>query len=264
MMKKVILVENQISQFTKLSVLLKYKYSLFPKHTKDFIDFMDLIRVFLNPRYGKLIDDTTGEFIEDSIRKKTFDKILTIIRNEKPNLIVLDNILVGNHEGENGIFFAKILRKLYKEQPLLPIIFLTRTNKSSVKIKKDLSSITHPFEWLEKGYFKGENLSEEYIKEILIPKIEDLIKFNLPISNDSIKDEIESLFKLIEDLPHDHCKDYAGYKDIYIRIHEKDFQVPKEITIAYKDLYEKGRKSSFDNKHFIEFNKHLEKILNEK
>lgn len=100
-MTKIILIENQYTQFKEIRRhLCNSGFEVFPpENQNEFKKFLDLIRIFLNKRYG-------GTEL-NSHRANAFKEILIIIEYEKPEIIIIDNILVGYHDPENGNISSK-------------------------------------------------------------------------------------------------------------------------------------------------------------
>lgn len=156
---KILLIENQITQFFKIRQQLdEAGFQIYPgKEEEEVKKFLDLVKIFLTRRYGDLE--------EGSRRSNVFSEILRIIKEEKPDIIIIDNLLVGYHNAENGIFLAKELRKF---RVAVPIIFLSRTEQNNIETMNNLQQITEPWIWIPKGYAGEGILEENYFKTHVI------------------------------------------------------------------------------------------------
>lgn len=173
---KIILIENQFTQFKKIWNFLDEEYEVFPNIKKEtlqseaekekykrnqFKDFIDLFRVCLNERYSK------------NYRDDAFQKIKQIIIDEvKPDLLIIDHILVGNHEAKNGLDLAI---KLRGEKISQPIMFLSRTEANSSDVIKQYPHISEKKIWINKGFAGDRILHPKYFKEDVLPQINKLI-----------------------------------------------------------------------------------------
>ena len=173
MRKKIMIIENQYTQYKKLKTHLANKnYSIVPAgvlinngdNHMGFESFINKYKIFLNPIYGGLEDKT--------LRKKMFNEITEEIKNTKPNLLIIDIILVGSHLGKNGIFLAKWLRD---NGISTPILFLSKLPFNKMEILDELTNALQPYEWVSKGYYGKNILDEDYIDNQVISRIKALI-----------------------------------------------------------------------------------------
>lgn len=183
--KRIVVIENQYTQFKKIRDYLSEYYDVYPrKDLEEFKEFIDLVRVFLNPRYGNLE--------EDSIREKAFGKLLKFItENIHPEIIIIDYILVGCHEAKNGIFLAK---KFRENGIFVPFIFLSREWLDNYNVIEKYNKISEPKKWIEKGFAGKDILDEDYFTKHVLPQINSIM------INDSIYlDELKSsVYNIIE------------------------------------------------------------------
>jgi hypothetical protein len=163
---KILLIENQITQFKFITQKLSTDFDVYPK-ISDFIKYMNYVRICLTKRYD------AATFNQGLRREKALNELVEYIRENKFNLIIIDHILVGYHDGENGIHLAM---KLDKEGIKLPIIFLSRTSENNEDVKNKLpqSGITNTI-WVEKGY-AGQGLGNDtYFNKYVKYNINELL-----------------------------------------------------------------------------------------
>jgi len=159
--RRILIIENQFIQFKDIKYLLDNSgYQTFPDE-KSFIDFIDAIKIHLNRRY-------TNE-------RRTFflEKVIEIITKFDPEILIIDHILVGTHDAQDGIDLAVEFRKRGLKQP---IIFFSRTELNNIDICDKLPNVTLDKEWIFKGYSSEDILEKKFFDEIVIPKIESLLK----------------------------------------------------------------------------------------
>ncbi len=163
--RTILLIENQYRQFLKIKKYLNDAgFNVYPL-CQDFISFIDLIRVYLNPRYGGI---QSG-----SRRDGAFQEIVAYIGEIQFDVIIIDYILVGCHVAETGIFLAKKLRKQGIDTP---IIFLSRERYNQPEIMKALTKDLKPYKWIHKGYDGREILEKEYFEQHVITGIEESLQ----------------------------------------------------------------------------------------
>ena len=165
--KKILLIENQYRQFIKIKTYLNnVGYTVCPTDEvgDPFNEFIDYVRIYLNPRYGGIE--------EKSRRKEVIERIVKEINTEDFDALIIDYILVGNHVSKTGIFLAETLRD---NKVTTPIIFLSREKSNQPKIINNLKEKLEPFEWIHKGYDGREILDEEYFNRYVIKGIQKCI-----------------------------------------------------------------------------------------
>lgn len=171
---KVLLIENQFAQFQR------FRKNLAPRHWPDnfakfcevypqedlasFCWFMDLVRVYLNPRFG--------DFTQQSKRHKALLEILKVIRQRHFHLIILDYILVGSHDALNGIALA---RKLRDENIDIPILFISREHHDKYHIRKKLTADLEPYYWVNKGHAGRDIQKTKFFKKQVLSVATQLI-----------------------------------------------------------------------------------------
>lgn len=141
---RIVLIENQFREYNKFRMKLDRNYVIYPS-VDEYINFIDHVRVYLNPRY-------------DQLRKPALRKVLEMIDAFEPDLLIVDHILVGNHTGETGIALALELRKSIKK----PIIFLSRTVRNDIDVCINLPMLKPQSNvvWVPKGY-PGSDFTED-------------------------------------------------------------------------------------------------------
>lgn len=146
---RILIIENQHYQFSEMVPLLEDGFHLFPRTSKDFEKFMDMVRIFLNPRFA------------EHRRKHAGEQIVIAVRDFQPDLFIVDQILVGNYKGLGGTHLALELLKDFKK----PIIFLSRTDQFQENIQKDLEKLSKEmirFKWVSKGFSGSLILQPDY------------------------------------------------------------------------------------------------------
>lgn len=164
---KIWVIENQIVQYRSLRDFLESKGHIVLPAEEDFIEFIDHVRVSLNSRYGKRCPEAKNWVIEKG-------KIYA------PDGIVMDHILVGPHDGGNGIDLAIELRK---EGINVPIVFFSRTEINNPEVCEKLSQISDS-QWVSKGNTLEGKSGKEYIisaMERLLTKKEENSDYNAMI-----------------------------------------------------------------------------------
>ncbi len=162
---KILLIENQYLQFLKIKKQLNnLGNTVYPEDENSYKEFTDLVRIYLNPRYGGIEDG--------SKRKSVFEIIAKRIKDGDFDVLIIDYILVGCSAGLNGIFLAEKLREIKKGTP---IIFLSRESPDQPEIKDKLDERFNPFEWIPKGYDGREIFEEKYFEKNVIKGIEKCI-----------------------------------------------------------------------------------------
>jgi len=162
-MDKIILIENQKTQFDKIvNFFSKYNgnYFIYPNNS-NYQEFTDRIRVYLNTNYYK------------ELREKILTDIFKCIEEFKPDIFIIDHVLVGCYNASTGLDFALRLRENGFQQP---IIFLSRTLESDEKVMNELPKIGGNKIWVSKGYAGKEILQEEYFKKEVLEKIPSLLQ----------------------------------------------------------------------------------------
>jgi len=144
-------------------MLRNERYEVFPTR-RQYISFINDVRIFLNERYGSL--DKPGK----RLIAKT--NLLKYLEQHKPDIFMVDHILVGNHKARDGIFLMETLRTSYKQ----PIIFLSRTANNEEHVMESLPRIDHPHAWINKGYFGEEILNKVYFDKYVLPSVRGFIE----------------------------------------------------------------------------------------
>jgi hypothetical protein len=160
--RRILVIENQYTQFDDITTLLdNFGYDHFPNDKQTFKTFIDWIRIYLNPRYD--IDR----------RNSIWSNILEKTKEYDPELILIDHILVGSHTAENGIHLAVKFRNCGITTPFL---FLSRTDINNIDVCEKITTVSLEKDWIGKGYSGADILEDAFFKEMVIPKIEALLK----------------------------------------------------------------------------------------
>lgn len=160
--RRVLVIENQFTQFKEIIRLLDGAgYQVFPTDEKTFKDYLDWIRIFLNPRY-------------DLSRRTLFwEKILQKTIEFSADIFIIDHILVGTHSAEDGIDLAIKFREKGISQPF---IFFSRSEMNNIEICDKLPKVLEEKIWIFKGYSGADILEKKFFVAEIIPKIETLLK----------------------------------------------------------------------------------------
>ena len=164
MNKKIVIIENQLTQFEKIRNKLAYceeAYSIYPD-IDSYKEFLDWIRIYLDTRY------------EEKRRSNFFGKIVNKIKEENPDLLIIDHILVGCHSGKTGIDLA--LRLRMEGEIATPILFLSRSDLNTPHISSQYPKIAEPREWVSKNSKKKENLEDTYFNSHIMETIKKLLE----------------------------------------------------------------------------------------
>lgn len=165
MNEKILIIENQITQFKMISEHLKTNgYHPIPS-PEEYTGFLDYVRIQINPQYG------------ETYKTECFNKIMEYITAQSPDLIIMDHILGGSCKCETGIGLAL---KLCKPIPIpIPVLFLSRTEHTEKNRVEEYEKFRNQqpgiSEWTHKGYFGDGILEENYFKSHVIPSVERLL-----------------------------------------------------------------------------------------
>ena len=158
---KILIIENQFTQFNEIIKLLDGEgYHTFPDEN-SYKEFIDWIKIYLNPRYT--LDR----------RNKYLDKILKKEIEYNPDIFIIDHILVGTHNADNGIDLAIKFRERGINQPF---IFFSRTEMNNIDVCEKLPKVLPEKTWIYKGYSGADILEQKFFISEVIPKIESLLK----------------------------------------------------------------------------------------
>lgn len=180
---KIVVIENQIRQFEDIFRMLTDKeYEVYPT-IGEFKDFIDAIRVHLNPRYSR------------DRRNDALKEVLSKVKAVTPDILIIDHILVGNDSSENGIDLAV---KFRKEGFAMPIAFFSRTVPNDFSIIENLPRVEEIKVWLPKAYWGGINLDDPLFKNKVIPELDKLIGRSVVLMTDNLIDK--KMLPFLEDL----------------------------------------------------------------
>ncbi len=158
--RKILVIENQFIQFQKIINLLDSAgYKSFPDED-SFKEYIDWIRIYLNPRYNS------------DRRNKFWEKILKKTKDYNAEVFIIDHILVGPHNAQDGIDLAI---KFRASGIKTPIIFFSRTEGNSPDICDRLPKVLEKKVWVFKGYARADILEERFFEKEVIPKIENFM-----------------------------------------------------------------------------------------
>jgi hypothetical protein len=210
--RKILLIENQVKQFEKIHKALDM-YEVFPAHDnnekeaeredQEYLAIMDRIRIYLTNTYS------------DDRKKEAINYLRDYIIANQIEVYIIDLILLGTSEGGNGISLATRLQS-DEVLEILPIVFLSGNPRHMENIETELKGVTR-YDWVEKGY-GGVNLNQPaYLKNHLVPVIEQLLGIS-PF--DATTAHIDKLLSL-PDL-------YANYLQLF-----KDIKKRGQVAKAY-------------------------------
>lgn len=184
--KKVLIIENQFLQFELLVNGLKDDFLTLPLYDPDlynreaiYTNFTDLVRVSLDDRYEKTKSD------------KAFLELLAYFTFHKPDILLIDHILLGYTGAPTGFNLASKIRKQYQDSNI-PILFVSRSPREQAKVITGMLSTTGSRDWVNKSYYSGGVLEKTYIEKRIIPKINALLK---SVKGDNSRDVILEILR---------------------------------------------------------------------
>lgn len=194
--RKILVIENQFTQFKKITKLLDTAgYQSFPDE-ETFKDYIDWIRIYLNPRYTR---DRRDHF---------WKKILVKTIDFAAEVFIIDHILVGTHNAEDGIDLAMKFRENGITQPF---IFFSRTDINSIDVCRRLPNVSPKKDWIFKGYSGAAILEPEFFRNEVIKKIEEFLNPSIVLPTvvilTAIQEEylaVKSYLKEIKDADQDN------------------------------------------------------------
>lgn len=237
------LIENQFTQFKLISDfiincdLIKEgeKYEVYPKNTLiDYKSFIDIVRVLLNPRYDK--------------DKGILNQLISIIESFSPHLIIIDHILVGHHQAEDGLDLALKLRENKIAEPFL---FLSRTEQNNIEVYKKYPLIQGIKDWENKGNTGDGFLTKPHFNGYVWPKIVNLIA-------QSEKKPISDMIKILLEYT---CFNGDGFmSELFILFHKIDAlkQPSKELENILVDFTSKSHPVYNERKDLFESLKNIQ------
>jgi nucleoside phosphorylase len=199
--RKILIIENQITQFKDIIKLLdKFGYQSFPDE-ETFKEYIDWIRIYLNPRYTS---DRRNQF---------WEKILAKTKDYNAEVIIIDHILVGSHNAEDGINLAIKFRESGITQP---IIFFSRTDVNSIDICNRLPNVSGKKDWIFKGYSRADILEPSFFEKEVIPKIKNFMNPSIDLPTvvilTAIQEEYLAVKSHLKDIV-DADRDDTGYEE---------------------------------------------------
>ncbi|MCX6223081.1 MAG: hypothetical protein NTZ69_19110 [Bacteroidia bacterium] len=223
-MKKILLIENQFTQFKLISNYIVNcdlnkngeEYVVYPNDNLScFKSFIDIVRIILNPRYGE--------------NKIELSELVSIIKGFSPQLIIIDHILVGNHQAEDGLDLALSLRK---NDITAPFLFLSRTEQNNIEVYKKYPLIQDIKDWVTKGNSGDGFLTKPHFNDYVWPKI-----FNL-ITQSDIKSVNDLISKLLDSTYFDN-DDFKSELFVNLRKLDSLIQPNKKIENILSDFISK-------------------------
>lgn len=165
-MTRILVIENQQTQYERIKKYLDAReYTVMPSD-EEYIDFIDNVKIYINPRYEGVKKQNAWKSIEGKV--------------DEADLLLIDHKLSGTHIGKTGIGLAvDIVWKIGN----FPILFFSRTDKGERSVKDELEKLQgiegKDWIWVDKGY-SGESLfNEGYFKEYVVKGIESLDFYSL-------------------------------------------------------------------------------------
>lgn len=223
--RRILIIENQFIQFKDIIKLLDNSgFDFFPNENK-FDEYLDAIKIYLNPRYP----------IE---RRNLFlNKLIEMTANYNPELLIIDHILIGAHDGEDGIDLAVKFRENNFNQP---IIFFSRTEQNNIDVCVKLPKVSHCKEWISKGYSGADILEAAFFNERVIPRIQSLL--SEPLSEKILKKLNDRKYKL-----------GSSSKEVHRRINEVTEKLIAGITnqsiLVSEEIYTKISTDYLDSEY---------------
>lgn len=163
--RKILIVENQITQFNKIFENFGNEYDTHPGK-EDFLKFITWVRRYVYTNYPA------------NIREEDFSNIIEKAKDVE--LILMDYKLGASYMCLSGIILAqKINLELKKNGQTLPVVFMSKDEEHTKKIADELEDYKKIFPnciWVRKGYFGDEILKPEYFqKKVIQEGIEELL-----------------------------------------------------------------------------------------
>lgn len=221
--RRILIIENQFTQFKDIVKLLDNSgFDSFP-NADNFDQYLDAIKIYLNPRYTM---DRRSLFL---------NKLIEMTSNYNPELLIIDHILIGAHDAEDGIDLAIKFREKNFNQP---IIFFSRTEQNHIDVCVKLPKVSDNKEWISKGYSGADILEEAFFIERVIPRIQYLLPTLLS----------EKIIKKLNDKKY---KLSAASKEVHRTINDVTEKIVVGITnqsiLISEDLYSKISAENLDS-----------------
>lgn len=164
-MRKILLVENQQTQFEVVSNLMKrFGFESVPAIGPSYAIFIERVRVFINPQY------------DDEYRNNAIDEIVRAVGDWGVELIIMDHILGGAYHCLTGIQLGEEINSRLSE--ILPVLFLSKTERSETRRLHDYDAYARKFgrtEWVHKGFFGEEILSPGIFEDLILERTRRLL-----------------------------------------------------------------------------------------
>lgn len=221
-MRNVVLIENQWTQFNQIKSELEYgqdEFKIYPESERKYKQFIDWIRIILNKRYDK---ERIYLYLE---------KVKTELISIEADILIIDHILVGCHDGLTGIDLAIELRKTFS---IIPILFLSKSEFNSYNVCIKYPEVKPPCEWIPKT-IKGHNTADCDHFKLLKERISHYLK---QIEQHDLREIIIEFLE--ENKPHYNDGENLEFKQEIIDISDKVIELLESgIIIASEELIEK-------------------------
>jgi CheY-like chemotaxis protein len=164
-MKKILLIENQLTQFKVYRECLSkepHNYQVWPEEGR-YQEILDAVKVKLTEGFPESVTRVANQILKEYVKGNLFD------------LFIIDYKLAGSRFGKDGIWLASSLRE-FDPRPkfFVPVLFLSGRPKNEQEISNALRSLTLPHDWIEKGYAAKRILDPTYFEDNVIPRIKKL------------------------------------------------------------------------------------------
>lgn len=241
---KILVLENQVTQFEDIITALKKAFSNRRNLTisthpskQDWLRIMNLVRIFLNPRYSS------------ERQNIAIDKLKEYIESITPDYLIIDYRLSGSHNGKKGTFLARKLKTL---GIMAPILFLSRTDHNDEDVKKEIEKeALGDCEWIPKGYAGSDIGDDSYFEKYVV---ENIIRYSKRSKLENLTKQLnklaaEGLFKidhqlkmtlntainsLIKKLPSAEDKLINKIEEILNKYNCSDKSKPQRERVAYE------------------------------
>ncbi|TDO20325.1 hypothetical protein [Pedobacter duraquae] len=157
---RVVVVENQFTQFEEIHQALS-DFNIFPENDIEaYKKFTNNVRILLNPGYGSF-------YTKDLLRYICYQDFKKYIIDNRIQIILLDHILVNSTFAENGINLVIHLRDDSDKRVHLPVVFFSASNRASKEIE-DVMGDYLGLRWHSKVYTEKDKSPEDVFKSLAI------------------------------------------------------------------------------------------------
>ncbi|MCL2041200.1 MAG: hypothetical protein FWG84_04060 [Bacteroidales bacterium] len=237
--RKILIVENQVTQFESLQTLFKQYATDFEIFPKDFFPFIAWVRRYVNINYP------------ETLHTDSSNNIVQRINDNKIELILMDYKLGAQFESKSGVVFATEINK--KLEKPLPVVFMSKdlidnNEKYCDELEKYKAENFPECKCVHKGYFGREILQKDYFEAKMIPALKNCL------SDSDNQTVVRIIRDKIDNLQHDLTGDDARTKrnlEEIVEFIKKGGQInsnTRQYILSKKDT-----------KNFNDFNKDLVK-----